>query len=66
MLRLPYASVDALWLKDNAGNDDILIPYLAKIRGVVPGRAYTAEALLSRVREFTQKRLRFNNSPQPR
>ena len=58
VLRLPALYLMALWLKDEAGNADLLVPLYPAPRGIEPGRGYTEEELLRDLRERATSRHR--------
>jgi hypothetical protein len=47
----------ALWLKDDAGKDDLIVPLDPAPVGIEPGRAYDVDELLGELRERARWRL---------
>jgi hypothetical protein len=57
MLRLPALFLMALWLKDEAGDDDLIVPLDPAPEGIEAGRTYAEDELLAELRERARSRL---------
>jgi hypothetical protein len=63
-LRIPAIPLDAVWLKDKAGNNDLLLPIRSNVKDLVSGQVYAAPDFLAKVRDASAKTLAFNDRPQ--
>jgi hypothetical protein len=57
VLRLPALYLMALWLKDEAGDDDLIVPLDPAPAGIEAGRGYGEEELLDELRHRARSRL---------
>jgi hypothetical protein len=57
VLRLPALYFMALWLKDESGSNDLIVPLAPAPAGIEPGRGYDEGELLGELRERAQSRL---------
>lgn len=57
MLRLPALYFMALWLKDEAGTNDLIVPLDPAPAGIEPGRTYDEDELLGELRKRARSRL---------
>jgi hypothetical protein len=57
VLRLPALYFMALWLKDESGNEDLIVPLAPAPAGIEPGRSYDEGELLGELRERARSRL---------
>lgn len=57
MLRLPALYFIGLWLKDESGTDDLIVPLDPAPAGIEPGRPYAEDELLGELRGRARSRL---------
>jgi hypothetical protein len=57
VLRLPALYLMALWLKDESGERDLIVPLDPAPAGIEAGRGYDADELLAELRERARSRL---------
>lgn len=57
VLRLPALYFMALWLKDESGNDDLIVPLEPAPDGIEGGRGYDEEEIVGELRERARARL---------
>jgi hypothetical protein len=57
VLRLPALYLMALWLKDESGDRDLVVPLDPAPAGIEAGRGYDADELLAELRERARSRL---------
>lgn len=64
MLRLPPLYLDAIWLKNNAAGNDLVIPIASLSKQLVPYQPYSADDFLARIRDLAAQKLGFDNAPE--
>lgn len=67
LLRLPALLVDALWLKNTGGGEDLVVPIASLSNKLVAGQAYPPAQFLDITKQISaDKKPDFNNAPPPR
>lgn len=62
-LRLPALLLDTLWLKNLAGEGDLIVPIASKDPAIHPLTVIAAPEFLAYVRERARRKLEFNDRP---
>ena len=66
LLRLPALLVDALWLKNTGGGEDLVVPIASLSKKLVAGQAYAPAQFLAITKDISaDKKPDFNNAPTP-
>ena len=63
-LRIPSLYVEALWLKDQAADDDLVMAIASPLSDILRVELYSVNEFLSRLRTLAEARPRFDDRPQ--
>lgn len=63
-LRIPALMIDAVWLKDKTGDNDLVLPVHSNVPTLTDGQAYSEKDFLDRLRDAAAKKRAFNDRPQ--
>jgi hypothetical protein len=63
-LRIPALMVDAVWLKDQTGDNDLVLPIRSNVPALTDGQAYPEKEFLDRLQDAAAKKSAFDDRPQ--